>query len=61
MLALGYGTSITVGECLGDPPANWYRNASGAPPDAAVSESLVSKAIDSPIFSAVCLLSYLRF
>jgi Polysaccharide deacetylase len=23
----GYGTSVTVGECLGDPPANWYRTA----------------------------------
>ena len=27
--ANGYGTSVTVGECLGDPPANWYRAASG--------------------------------
>ena len=25
----GYGTSVTVGDCLGDPPANWYRAASG--------------------------------
>ncbi|KAF1915755.1 hypothetical protein BDU57DRAFT_204897 [Ampelomyces quisqualis] len=23
--------SVTVGECLGDPPENWYRVASGAP------------------------------
>jgi hypothetical protein len=26
----GYGTSVTVGDCLGDPPANWYR-AAGTP------------------------------
>jgi hypothetical protein len=43
MLALGFGTSVTVGECLGDPPENWYRAASGAPADAAVSQSLVCK------------------
>jgi hypothetical protein len=43
MLALGFGTSVTVGECLGDPPENWYRVASGAPADAAVSQSLVCK------------------
>jgi hypothetical protein len=28
--ALGLGTSVTVGQCLDDPPANWYR-AAGAP------------------------------
>jgi hypothetical protein len=28
--AFGYGTSVTVGECLDDPPANWYR-AAGTP------------------------------
>lgn len=39
MLALGYGTSITVGECMGDPPENWYRTASGAPSDAAVNQN----------------------
>jgi hypothetical protein len=27
----GWSTSVTLGECLGDPPENWYRNASGAP------------------------------
>ncbi|KAH8780439.1 glycoside hydrolase/deacetylase [Hyaloscypha finlandica] len=42
MLALGFGTSVTVGECLGDPPENWYRAASGAPADAAVSQSLAN-------------------
>jgi hypothetical protein len=26
----GFGTSVTVGECLNDPPENWYRQA-GAP------------------------------
>ncbi len=26
----GYGTSVTVGTCLGDPPANWYRAAGSA-------------------------------
>ena len=47
MLQLGYGTSITVGECLGDPPENWYRVAGGAPADAAVDQStLVSPFID---------------
>ena len=30
MAAHGYGTSVTVGTCLGDPPANWYRSA-GSP------------------------------
>jgi hypothetical protein len=28
---LKYGTSVTVGECLGDPKENWYRSAGGAP------------------------------
>jgi len=31
MKFLKYGTSVTVGECLGDPPENWYRTAGGAP------------------------------
>lgn len=30
MAAQGYGTSVTVGTCLGDPPANWYRSATGS-------------------------------
>lgn len=42
MKTLGFGTSITVGECLGDPADNWYRSASGAPVGAAVSRTLVS-------------------
>lgn len=25
----GYGRSVTVGDCLGDPPENWYRAATG--------------------------------
>lgn len=29
--ALGY-RAVTVGECLGDPVANWYRSGSGTPP-----------------------------
>ncbi|KAF2660521.1 carbohydrate esterase family 4 protein [Lophiostoma macrostomum CBS 122681] len=29
LTSLGY-TPVTVGECLGDPEANWYRSASGA-------------------------------
>lgn len=28
VLALGY-KPVTVGECLGDPEANWYRSSSG--------------------------------
>jgi len=40
MKVLGFGTSITVGECLNDPPENWYRAADGAPPDAAVFRTL---------------------
>jgi hypothetical protein len=27
MKTLGFGTSVTVGQCLGDPSANWYRSA----------------------------------
>jgi cobalamin biosynthesis Mg chelatase CobN len=27
MAAKGYGTSVTVGTCLGDPVQNWYRSA----------------------------------
>lgn len=43
MASNGYGTSVTVGTCLGDPPANWYRPAvgnavdCGAPPPLLVS------------------------
>lgn len=41
-------TSITVGDCLGDPQENWYRSAGGAEPSAAVNqETLVS---DFPVF-----------
>lgn len=36
MKFLDYGTSVTVGECLGDPPENWYRSDGGAPPVAAL-------------------------
>lgn len=58
MLELGFGTSITVGECLGDPPENWYRQASGAPAAAPVNQgSLVSEAI-KPL--ANCEVYYLR-
>jgi hypothetical protein len=57
MLSLGYGTSITVGECLGDPQTNWYRNASGAPANAALSQSLVSKSIEPSIAFVGCLLT----
>lgn len=28
MASKGYGTSVTVGTCLGDPRTNWYRQAS---------------------------------
>ena len=31
MQTLGYG-SVTVGQCLGDPSANWYRSAGSAVP-----------------------------
>jgi hypothetical protein len=31
---LNYSTSVTVGECMGDPQENWYRRAEGAPPAA---------------------------
>lgn len=27
---LNFTTSVTVGECMGDPPENWYRAAGGA-------------------------------
>ncbi len=27
----GFSKSITVGDCMGDPPENWYRHAGGAP------------------------------
>ncbi|KFY62414.1 hypothetical protein V496_04611 [Pseudogymnoascus sp. VKM F-4515 (FW-2607)] len=30
MAEAGYGTSVTVGTCLGDPPRNWYRDAQPA-------------------------------
>lgn len=30
MLRRGFGTSVTVGECLEDAPDNWYRYAGGA-------------------------------
>jgi hypothetical protein len=30
MAAAGWGAPVTVGECLGDPKANWYRNAGSA-------------------------------
>ena len=33
---LKYKRPVTVGECLGDPPENWYRNASGVPPASAL-------------------------
>lgn len=42
MKTLGYGTSVTVGECLGDSRENWYRTADGAGENAAVSKTLVS-------------------
>ncbi|KAH0565378.1 hypothetical protein GP486_001227 [Trichoglossum hirsutum] len=32
MQALGFGTSVTVGQCLGDPIENWYRSAGSAVP-----------------------------
>jgi hypothetical protein len=25
-----YSRSVTIGECMGDPPENWYRAAGGA-------------------------------
>jgi hypothetical protein len=27
---LNFSNSVTVGECMGDPPTNWYRIAGGA-------------------------------
>lgn len=42
MAVLGFGTSVTVGECLGDPKENWYRKADGAPSGAPVFGDLVS-------------------
>ncbi|CAG8951098.1 hypothetical protein HYFRA_00006496 [Hymenoscyphus fraxineus] len=42
MKTLGFGTSITVGECLGDPEENWYRSATGAPVGAPVSRELAN-------------------
>lgn len=31
--------SITVGDCLNDPPENWYRDAGGIPPNTTTSGS----------------------
>jgi hypothetical protein len=30
-LLKNFSKPVTVGECLGDPPENWYRAAGGAP------------------------------
>jgi hypothetical protein len=29
--SMNFSKSVTVGECMGDPPENWYRKAGGAP------------------------------
>lgn len=52
MKALGFGTSVTVGECLGDPKENWYRNASGAQADAPLSQSTLPSVTPTPIPSS---------
>lgn len=49
LTSLGY-KAVTVGECLGDPAANWYRTASGAPSStstSAASSSTPSSATSS--------------
>lgn len=37
--AAGYGSSVTVGECLGDPEVNWYRSAAPSPTTCTVGPS----------------------
>ncbi|KAG4430514.1 hypothetical protein IFR05_014000 [Cadophora sp. M221] len=44
LLARGY-TPVTVGECLNDPPANWYRLAGGTPSNSSTSSSSTSSSI----------------
>jgi hypothetical protein len=29
--SMNFSKSVTVGQCMGDPPENWYRKAGGAP------------------------------
>jgi hypothetical protein len=29
--SMNFSTSVTVGQCMGDPQENWYRKADGAP------------------------------
>ena len=58
----GYGTSVTVGECLGDPPANWYR-AAGMPlgcttgASSSAASSSVTKSSSSAASSSVTKVS----
>ncbi|KAH6718863.1 polysaccharide deacetylase [Leptodontidium sp. MPI-SDFR-AT-0119] len=44
LLARGY-TPVTIGECLNDPPANWYRLAGGASSSSSASGSSTSSSV----------------
>ncbi|KAH7329924.1 hypothetical protein BKA65DRAFT_460379 [Rhexocercosporidium sp. MPI-PUGE-AT-0058] len=50
LLARGY-TPVTVGECLNDPPANWYRIVDGASSTSSASSSAISTLSTSTSFS----------
>jgi peptidoglycan/xylan/chitin deacetylase (PgdA/CDA1 family) len=46
LIARGY-SPVTVGECLGDPKENWYRDASGTSSTSTTSSSIVSATASS--------------
>ncbi|KAI9764612.1 MAG: hypothetical protein M1840_008346 [Geoglossum simile] len=52
MKTLGYG-SVTVGECLGDPSANWYRSAGSAVPSPSPSPTSTSSTATSAVAATV--------
>jgi peptidoglycan/xylan/chitin deacetylase (PgdA/CDA1 family) len=57
MHALGY-KGVTVGECLNDPPANWYRSASrvtpSTPTNAGSTDGFTSIGVDRPSSDGTC-------
>jgi hypothetical protein len=50
-LLKNFSKPVTVGECLGDPPENWYRAAGGAPN----ASLLVSYRMIQTTFGTSCL------
>lgn len=58
-----FSTSVTVGQCMGDPPENWYRTADGAPPPALLATksqgSVVSHSLGLLTLGVLVALSYL--